>query len=497
MLKAILFALPVFISFSANAQKTKKINYKADESVYEKSGGVDVIKLYKNVKFTHEGAVMTCDSAYYYRLENSFDAYSNVKVNQGDTVTLYCDILHYNGATKVIDAQGDVRFRDKEMSLNTPSIRYNRDDGSAVYTQGGNITDPENTLYSKLGVYNTNTEWFVFKDSVRLNSLKYKIIADTLLFNSNTGIARFRGPSTIETDSGFIKCNYGDYDTQNDIAYFSNRCEIYDRATVLKGDTVYYNRTTGIGDLYGDVYMSDSIQKYTIVGEHAFFKENPEFALVTGEPLYTMIDDSGDSLHIHGDTLRINTLTNGKRLIRVYNNSKFFKSDFQGKCDSLVFNETDSILRMYTNPVLWNNRSQLTADDVYMTLRNGDLDSIFMIKNAFILSQVDSVKFDQVRGKDMKGRFSKGELRSLYVIGNGQTVYTVTEDGKQQGVNRADCSNIIVRFKNSDISEVVFLTKPNAKMYPLKDIPVGELILRGFNSRLDEKPNSKQDLFLD
>lgn len=497
-IRAILLLLQVFFFLSASAQsKKRKIKYKAEESVYEKSGDSDVIKLYKSVRFEHEGAIMTCDSAYFYRKENSFDAYSNVHVNQGDTVNMYCDVMHYDGTTKVLDAKGNVRFQDKTMNLNTPSIRYNREDGSAVYSQGGNITDPENTLYSKIGIYNTNSEWFIFKDSVQLKSQKYSITADTLLFNSASGLARFRGPSLIESDSGFIKCNYGDYDTQNDIAYFSNRCEIHDRASVIIGDTVYYNQTTGVGDLYGDVYMSDSIQKYTIIGQHAYFQENPEYALVTGEPLYTMIDDQGDSLHIHGDTLRINTPANGKRLIRVYNNSKFFKSDFQGKCDSLVFDEGDSTLRMFSAPVLWNGKSQLTANDIYMTLRNGNLDSIFMIKKAFILSQVDSIKFDQVRGKDMKGKFYDSELRSLYVIGNGQTVYTVIDDGKQQGINRADCSDIIVRLRDSEISEVVFLTKPNAKMYPLKDIPEGELFLRGFNSRLSEKPNSKEDLFLD
>ena len=497
-LRAILLLLPVFFFLSASAQKKKKkINYTAEESVFEKIGETDVIKLYRSVQFEHEGAVMTCDSAYFYRKENTFDAYSNVLVNQGDTVTLQCDSLNYNGTTKILDAQGNVRFRDKTMTLNTPTIRYNREDGSAVYTQGGVITDPENTLSSTIGVYNTNSEWFIFKDSVRLKSEKYSITADTLLFNSSTGLARFRGPSLIESDSGFIKCNYGDYDTQNDIAYFSNRCEIHDKATILIGDTVYYNRTTGVGDLYGDVFMSDSIQKYTVSGQHVFYQKNPEYALVTGEPLYTMIDDQGDSLHIHGDTLRINTGNTGKRLIRVYYNSKFFKTDFQGKCDSLIFDEADSTLRMFTNPVLWNGKSQLTANDIYMTLRNGKLDSIFMIKKAFILSEVDSVKYDQVRGKDMKGKFYDSQLRSLYVIGNGQTVYTVVDDGKQQGINRADCSNIIVRLKDSEISEIVFLTKPNAKMYPLNDIPEGELILRGFNSRFSEKPNSKQDLFLD
>jgi lipopolysaccharide assembly outer membrane protein LptD (OstA) len=497
-LRAITLLLLVFVSLSAFSQKKKKrISHSSEESIYEKIGDTDVIKLYRNVKFKHEGAIMTCDSAYYYRKENSFDAYSNVRVNQGDTVSMTCNTLHYDGTSKILDAKGDVHFRDKKMTLLTPSITYNRENGTAVYTQGGDITDPENTLHSRLGIYNTTTEWFIFKDSVRLKSAKYSIEADTLFYNSSSGVARFRGPSRIESDSGYIKCNYGDYDTQNDIAYFSNRCEIHDRASVLIGDSVYYHRNAGIGDLYGDVYLADTIQRYTITGQHAYFQEDPEYALVTGDPLYTMVDDSGDSLHIHGDTLRINTGQEQKRLIRVYFNSKFYKSDFQGKCDSLVFDESDSTLRMFENPVLWNGESQLTANDIYMTLRNGNLDSIFMIKNAFILSKVDSIKYDQVRGKDMKGKFVNSELRSLYVLGNGQTVYTVMEDDKQQGVNRADCSDIIVRLKNADISEVVFLTKPNAKMYPLKDIPQGELFLRGFNPRLDEKPNSKADLFLD
>ncbi len=491
----LLFTL--FSAFQISAQKKKQITYTSEESTFGKVDGVEIIKLFGKVVFNHEGAIMTCDSAYFFRKQNSFDAFSNVHVNQGDTVHLYCDNMHYNGKTKTLDARGNVKFRDRKMTLVTDAVLYNRITGATSYANGGVLTDPENTLYSKIGVYNTNTKWFVFKDSVRLNSAKYNIVADTLYYHSTSGLTRFRGPSTINFESGKINCNYGDYDTQNDIAYFSNRCEIYDKATIIKGDSVYYHRQLGISDLYGNVFMHDTLQNYIITGQHAFFKEDPEYGLVTGNPLYTMIDENNDSLFLHGDTLRINTSADEKRLIRVYYNTKFYREEFQGKCDSLTFNEEDSILYMYHSPVVWNGKSQLTADLIYLTMRNGQLDSLYMIKNAFILSKVDSVKFDQVRGKNMRGKFVNSELKSLYVNGNGQTVYTVVDDVEQQGINRADCSDIIVRIKNSAISEIVFLVKPNAKMYPINDIPAGELFLRGFNPRLDEKPLSKKDLFLE
>ena len=224
----LLLLLTFISSIQISAQKKKQIKYTSEESTYSKIDGVDIIKLFGKVVFKHEGAIMKCDSAYFFRKQNSFDAFSNVHVNQGDTVHLHCDNMHYDGLTKTLDARGNVRFQDRKMTLVTDAVLYNRSTGATSYANGGVLTDPENTLYSNIGVYNTNTKWFIFKDSVRLTSAKYKIITDTLYYHSTSGLTRFRGPSTIESESGRINCNYGGYDTKNDIAYISKRCEIYD-----------------------------------------------------------------------------------------------------------------------------------------------------------------------------------------------------------------------------------------------------------------------------
>ena len=155
LLRAIPLLLSVLFFSSAYGQEKKTITYSAEESIFQKKEKTDVIKLYRNVRFEHEGAIMRCDSAYYYRKENSFEAFSNVKVNQADTITMFCDKLFYNGTTKVLDAKGNVRFNDNKMKLTTPEITYNRETGSASYFKGGNIKDPENKLFSKIGFTKT------------------------------------------------------------------------------------------------------------------------------------------------------------------------------------------------------------------------------------------------------------------------------------------------------------------------------------------------------
>jgi hypothetical protein len=182
--------------------------------------------------------------------------------------------------------------------------------------------------------------------------------------------------------------------------------------------------------------------------------------------------------------------------VRVYRNTRFFKSDFQGKCDSLIYTEQDSTFHLYHEPVVWNAANQLSADFIFMTTRNGNMDSLHMIDNAFLIALEDSSKYNQIKGRDMYGKFFENELRLIYVMGNGQTVYyAYDEEDKEVGVNRADCSNLIIRIKESKVERVTFITKPDAVLYPPYKIPKGELFLRGFNPRYEEQLKGKTDLF--
>lgn len=261
------------------------------------------------------------------------------------------------------------------------------------------------------------------------------------------------------------------------------------------GDSIFYKVKLGQGEIFKNAYLRDTANDYLITGGYARYIEFPEYALVTDKPLYA-IKIEEDSLFITGDTLVVLEDVDNKRKVRVFSNSKFFKPDFQGKSDSLIYTQSDSTFQLYHNPVVWNEGNQLTADIIFLTTKLGRLDSLNMLGNAFLISLEDTSKYNQIKGRNMYGKFFENELRTIYVQGNGQTVYyAYDEKDLEIGVNRADCSNLIIRIKDSRVDRVTFLVKPEATLYPSGKIPAGELFLKGFNPRYKEKIASKEALF--
>jgi lipopolysaccharide export system protein LptA len=393
----------------------------------------------------------------------------------------------------MLHISGNVFLTEGKMQLQTDEIIYDRAQNIAYYNTGGVLREDQTTLSSKMGFYNASSKRFVFRDSVRLSNPKYKIVADTLEYGSESKIAYFFGPTNIISDSTTIYCEKGTFSTISEIANLTRNAIVIKKAQTIKGDSIHYRVKDGYGDITGNAYISDTINKYVISGGRAKYRERPEFALVTDHPLYALnIED--DTLYITGDTLRITSVMS-ERKVRVYRHAKFFKSDFQGKCDSLIYTETDSIFYLYNEPVVWNAENQLTADFIFLTTVKGNLDSLHMIGNAFLIAREDSTKYNQIKGRDMFGKFYENELRKIFVKGNGQTVYyAYDENQKMIGVNRADCSNLIIRIENSEVKRVTFLTKPNATLYPPGQIPKGELFLKGFRARFVEQVKNKNEL---
>jgi lipopolysaccharide export system protein LptA len=90
-----------------------------------------------------------------------------------------------------------------------------------------------------------------------------------------------------------------------------------------------------------------------------------------------------------------------------YNHVKIFKSDLQGKCDSLVYNYTDSTIYFYRDPVLWNERSQLTADTINIQLANNKINRMYLRTNSFVISQDTLLQYNQVKGRQMTAFFKR------------------------------------------------------------------------------------------
>ncbi|MFN8208372.1 MAG: OstA-like protein [Bacteroidales bacterium] len=494
---AVAATLLVF-SGSMEAQQVHQIEIlHANSMEFDKALGVNAQRLLGEVVFKQKDATMYCDSAWYYSNENKVDAFGDIHILQGDTLSLSGRILNYDGNTRVAKMRNNVKLVDKDMVLTSPSLDFNISESIGYYTEGGVITSQENILKSQFGYYYSKQKNFFFKTKVEINNPDYTIYSDTLKYNTQSEIAWFFGPTHIYSKENYIYCENGWYNTKTDISQFSRNSMIKSKDQKITGDSMYYDRNKGFGRAFNNVSIYDSVQRVILKGQKAFYTEHPETALLTERAQMIQISD-GDSMFVHADTLRSVTTDSVKmiRVMRAYYHVKIFKEDLQAKCDSLSYNSADSTIYLDGDPVVWSDVHQLTATRIYLLMKNNKPFRISMEDMAFIASQEDSLKFNQIRGKEMLGYFVENQLVKIDVTGNGQTIYYARDGEITVGVNKAESSDLKIYLKNKKVDRILFLSQPTSVLYPLQQAPAEELLLRDFRWLDEHRPRNRDEIFI-
>jgi hypothetical protein len=217
-----------------------------------------------------------------------------------------------------------------------------------------------------------------------------------------------------------------------------------------------------------------------------------ETALLTDSALliYCTADDS---IYVHADTLRSKPDSIGKKELLLYYHVKMFKNDLQGKCDSLFYSSSDSVLHFFHEPVLWSGDYQLSAEYIEMHLKNRKIHQLHLQRTAFIINQEDTEHFNQVKGKTMICHFRDNELYKINVYGNSQTIYYAKDKEDYIGLNKAESSDLIIFMTNKKLEEIRYLKQPSAILYPLEKAPKEVLRLKDFKWQVDLRPLEKED----
>ncbi len=191
MISSRTFLLWGLLSFATAlfAQAPKQVEQKADYMEYEKDIAAGAYRLIGNVVFSHEGALMYCDSAYFYPDINSLDAFSHVHIIQGDTVDLFGDFLHYDGNTRLAQIRKNVKLISKDTRLTTRELDFDLGRNIGYYKTHADIESKENKLSSREGYYYSNQQMYYFRDSVVLHNPDYTIYSDTLQYHTATRVA--------------------------------------------------------------------------------------------------------------------------------------------------------------------------------------------------------------------------------------------------------------------------------------------------------------------
>jgi lipopolysaccharide export system protein LptA len=319
------------------------------------------------------------------------------------------------------------------------------------------------------------------------------------MYNTSTETSYFYGPTTIISKDNYIYCERGWYNTAKDISEFRKNAYMRNKRQTLAGDSIYYEQRTGLGLAYHNVTITDSIEHVLLQGQYGVYDQQKQYSVVTDQAMMIQVDGA-DSLFLHADTLRatFDTTDRKAKVLFAYHKAKFFRSNLQGMCDSLIYHFSDSTITLYNKPILWSEDKQLTADTIVIHTANRQIDSLSLHNAGFVITIDDSTlgRYNQVKGINIKACFTNGEISRVYVYEKSETIYYLREDnGKKIGINKATGRNVIISFKGNEIASISFLEKPEGTMFPDGGLGEAERYLRNFEWKGQHRPLNKYDIF--
>lgn len=454
-----------------------------------------------HVKFRKGDMYMYCDSAHFYDQDNRMDAFGNVKMEQGDTLFVYSDVMYYNGQQEIARLRkvtNGVRMEHRNTTLFTDSLDYDLIANVGYYFNGGKIVDDKNTITSVYGQYAPDTKDTEFLFNVTLNNEEkgFVLKTDTLLYNTQSHIADIVGQTTIESDSSVVYTDRGWYNTDADMAKLFNRSLVVGKdGQTLTGDTLIYDRTKGYGEAFGNMVLTDTAKSAILTGGYGYHNEKTNSSFATRRAL-AMEYSQGDTIFVHGDTIRTYMqMPDSTRVMCAYPNVRFYRTDVQGVCDSLTFQSADSMIFMHRHPIVWNLERQVMGNIIQVHLNDSTVDKAYLPEYGMMAEHIDEEFYNQLSGKKMTAYFIDGELHQLDVDGNVMAIMLPQEkDSTYNKLVEAEGSFLKVMLKGQQMEKLNLWPDVTGKVTPLFLAKKSQYYLKGFQWYGSIRPKDRYDL---
>ncbi len=470
-----------------------------------------------HVQIEHQGSVLYADEVILYNDQSLVKAIGNAKLQNADGSVITANEMEYNGVTQKGVAKKDVVLTDPKQTIKTDILYYDRLANQAYFNTGGTISDGQNVMYTKSATYFLNTKMIDFVGNVKIDNPDYIIEGPNIKQNQNTKVAEFFGPTTITNRANpknRIYTERGTYRMDTKEAFLNKNSKIFYNDKILTGDDMYFNNTTGFGTATGNVTLDDPLEKRYIKGGYGEVFQKKDSAMMTKGPYAVKIMEK-DSIYFAAEKILSyqkpdpTDITVKKSFLRAYKKARIFKSNAQGRADSIAFNETDGIMHMYTHPILWSGEKQVTGDKVeaYFNTKTENIDSLKVIGNAFAISKVDSLnlkdEFNQVKGKFMTVYYENNDIKEARVVGNAQSIVYVddvdqeTKQPQRIGITLSTCGIIGALFEQRGLQIISCSIAANSDTYPMSKIEPEKRKFSDFNWNTKDRIRKWQDILVD
>lgn len=465
-----------------------------------------------------------CDSATINRRTNIVEAFGNIHINDNDSIHTYAQNLRYVGSERIAYLKKKIKLTDKKGTLYTDELEYNLRTGIATYKDGGRITNERTVLTSRDGVYYADTKDVYFKNDVHLKDPDRDIWTDSLLYNIKTNIATFIAQTRIVGKDGtVINTKSGTYNLATGEAIFSGRPSFRDSNRFAIADNMAYDKKTETLQLQGNAKFVDSINNITLIGGEIYADGKIKSFLATRKPVMIIYRD-GDSTYVAADTLfsglrkydslerkmvtqrdtlktamalNTNDADTAIRYFIGFHNVRIYNDSLQAVSDSLHYSTIDSTFKLFGEPVVWNDKSQISGDTLLMFTQKQKPKRLYVFNNGMIINKTKEGLFNQIGGRTLNGYFTDGSIDYVRVKGSPaeSIFYPQDNDSAYVGMNRSSGDLIDIYFVKKELNKVKFVNNVDGVMYPLKDIPADKKELKGFKWQENRRPKNKLELF--
>lgn len=496
-----------------------RIEYVADENLAKFRGSLVQLS-------DRDGNILNTNFLNYNTKDSIATFFNGAAMRNNDGSLIESIQGNYFSKEKLFVFSDSVAMFTDSVLISTSQLKYHTDTDIAEFSNRTLAWRDSSILYANYGQYVRPQNLFIFEKDSYILTREQELWADKLMYYRTTGHAdlyeNVQVLDTVQKSIGLAhKATYRpsprrvELTREPAVGMYSYENEVADTLFLAADTILYYTRrmceidSASIALAQERLSLSaiDPIAIHDNERRAARQKKQPaklgKGAVAVKDTSSTLLADMADSLKIE-TPLREETVekivpagedTTQVDFIDAYHNVRFYRSDVQGRCDSLVYTGLDSMARFYSNPVMWHEgKNQFTADSIQALLKNKQLSKINLLTNAFIAMQEDSIHFNQIRSLEMAAYFANNELYRFDALGGVSAIFFMEEDSIITLMDREECKLMTAKIKDNQIQRTRSIQELKQNVFPIYNLPLEEQRLKGFQWRGEERPVTRFDV---
>lgn len=479
------FIIPLFLLLSVLFVNQSEAQSKLIEIIRSKTytfyeNPIDHHQLVGEVELRHDSTDLFCDSAVFFVDDNKFEAYGNVLLKRGDSIELTCDSLIYYGDLSFAKAKSNAYLRKDTVKLYSNYVEYYIDKKQALYKYHGKVINVKDTLDSTNGLFEFEKNTITLTKDVYSRNKDIKCHSQLLNYNTDSKYLYLEDRVKLETDSSTVYLDQATYNNQSKKIIGHGHIKALYQNYIVFSDSIQMHTIDSVLWAWDNVHVIDTLENIELKSEYTELYKQTENGLFIDSVYFRQIEET-DTMYLYADTIymdRSNQLTT----IDGYKDVKIWRKDIQSIADSIHYNQLTDKITLSKNPIAWMEEQQITADTIILQLDKKELDSLFFIGHAFMITKEDTLLdlYSQVKGRRMDVNVDDQQLKSALVNGNAEILYCMFEKNRFSGVNTMNGAKLNLFFKNKEISKVIYLSIIDGSYVPSQKINKKNRFLSNF-----------------